>query len=743
MRGLINFIRRDLGRLRGNVIALVVIVGITVVPTFYAWFNIAGSWDPYGNTKNLKVAVANTDKGYKSDLIPVDINAGERVVSDLRESTTMGYVFTDKAEAIDGLKAGRYYAAIIIPEDFTENMVTVLSDEPKKPQVLFYQNEKANAIAQIVTEKASAAVEADIDSSFADTLTEVGAGALKQIGNAADDGRLTQIAGKVDGSVADAEAALADAASNMRSYAKLTAATEKLLGGATGAADSSLAGSLDAARTLRTTADGVNDLGDAVDGTVDSLNAALKKGSSGMDAVSDAIDDAYGVAGGQTDKLASALQTANDQYVKTVLAQLRSLSDALAGTDTVYEQYEESYHKGNVQIDSVYETRLTIQGLNARVQQSIKELEELSGQLDSTVAALKQGKADAEASRKKLQGMVDKAKADLKQVNATYESDVRGSLQGLAGEIRSAAADAESLSAGIEGTLSSVRATSKRAADGLGDAGTSLNTAADELDASAGKLADLHARLKAALDSGDVQQIRDVLSADPAALASFISAPVDVHRDPVFPIENNGSAMTPFYTTLAIWIGGVVLAALVKTNPSEAALEETGAGHTAAYVGRLALFCGIGLLQSTLICTGDVLYLGTQAAHPALFFLAGWVASITFVNIIFALTASFGDVGKAVAVVLMVLQVAGSGGTFPQQMLPPVFQAIYPFLPFVQSENAMRAAMFGLYGNDFWVSLAKLAAFIVPALVLGLVLRRPVIRANEWVERKLESTKVM
>ena len=186
-----------------------------------------------------------------------------------------------------------------------------------------------------------------------------------------------------------------------------------------------------------------------------------------------------------------------------------------------------------------------------------------------------------------------------------------------------------------------------------------------------------------------------------------------------------------------------MLAALVKTNASEHAMEETGASHTQAYVARLVLFALVGLLQSSLICAGDLYFLGVQCAHPVLFFLAGWVASFTFVNIIYALTASFGDVGKAIAVVLMVIQVAGSGGTFPRQMLPETFQAIYPFLPFVHAENAMLSAMFGLYGNDYWTCLATLAAFIIPALLLGLLLRRPVIRLNDWVEEKLESTKLM
>ena len=132
-----------------------------------------------------------------------------------------------------------------------------------------------------------------------------------------------------------------------------------------------------------------------------------------------------------------------------------------------------------------------------------------------------------------------------------------------------------------------------------------------------------------------------------------------------------------------------------------------------------------------------------QCAHPWLFLLACLMSSLVYVNIIYALTASFGDVGKAIAVVLMVVQVAGSGGTFPREMLPQAFQALYPFLPFVHSENAMRAAMFGLWGNDFWVEMGLLAAFLVPSLLLGLILRRPVIKVNEWFDRKLEETKLM
>ena len=188
----------------------------------------------------------------------------------------------------------------------------------------------------------------------------------------------------------------------------------------------------------------------------------------------------------------------------------------------------------------------------------------------------------------------------------------------------------------------------------------------------------------------------------------------------------------------------MILCALVGATPSERALRETGCGHGQSYVGRIFLFLVVGAMQTLLICGGDLFFLGVQCAHPWLFVMACLLSSFVYVNIIFSLTASFGDVGKAIAVVLMVLQVAGSGGTFPQQMLPQgFFQAAYPYLPFVHSANALRAAMFGIYQGDYWRELAILLSFAIPALVLGLVLRRPVIRLNHWFEHKLEETKLM
>lgn len=187
-----------------NVISLVVCVGMIVIPSFYAWFNIWGSWDPYKNTANLKVAVVNLDEGYTSDLIPVDVNLGERTESELKASKSIGYTIVDSEdEAVEGVKSGTYYAAVVIPADFSERMLTYFADSTDKPEVYFYQNEKANAIAAIVTDKASAAVQKDINQSFASSLTSAAAGVLDQVGNYLNSDDVRTLATQLDSALAD------------------------------------------------------------------------------------------------------------------------------------------------------------------------------------------------------------------------------------------------------------------------------------------------------------------------------------------------------------------------------------------------------------------------------------------------------------------------------------------------------------------------------------------------------------
>ena len=742
MSRILALIRADAQHVFTNVISLVVCVGMIVVPSFYAWFNIAGSWDPYGNTHNLRVALVNADQGYKGDLMPLRVNMGERIVSQLRASKSIGYVVTDQDEAVEGVSSGEYYAAIVIPESFSHDMITGLADASVHPTVRYYYNEKRNAIAAIVTEKASSAARQAIDESFVGAAVEVGAGVMDELGDYLDDDRLAGIAADLDQALGDSSSDLRQTSDNLRSYAQLVASARTLAGSADSALGTSLSSASGVGDDLRETAGAVRDVDAGLDSASASVDEALSKASSSMDGVSGSIDEAFAAANDQADDARAGLQKAKDA-VDAQHAALQQLSDQLAGTDSLVSSLEAQLDVGSTEWTYVHSLKVTLPGVNKRVQDALQSTQDLSDALQKAIDDIGTSQSDAEASRAELQRLVDQARSSVTDVHASYSGSLGATLQGMAGGIEGAASVVDSIGSQLSDTavtLSTTAADTDQALAGLAD---SLGEAADKLDSSVDDLDDLRGRVRAALDSGDADQLRKIFSADAASLAEFIAEPVELDRTAVFPVANNGSAMAPFYTTLSIWIGAVVLCALVRVTPSREAQERVGAKPRHAYFGRLAFFLAIGLMQTVLIVLGDLFFLGIQCLHPWLFALACCVASVVFVNVVYALTAAFGDVGKAIAVVLMVIQVAGSGGTFPVQMLPEAFQRVYPFLPFVHAETCLRAAIAGLYGADFWASLAVLASFLAPALVLGLLLRKPVVRLNHWMERQLESTKVM
>ena len=152
----------DISHIKKNVIAMIVVLGLCVVPSLYAWFNIAASWDPYSNTNGLKVAVANTDEGYEGEILPLQINIGDTVISSLRENDQLDWTFTGKKDAVEGVKSGKYYAAIVIPKSFSQDMMSLFSEEMTHSDIIYYINEKENAIAPKVTDKGASAVQQQI-----------------------------------------------------------------------------------------------------------------------------------------------------------------------------------------------------------------------------------------------------------------------------------------------------------------------------------------------------------------------------------------------------------------------------------------------------------------------------------------------------------------------------------------------------------------------------------------------------
>ena len=350
------------------------------------------------------------------------------------------------------------------------------------------------------------------------------------------------------------------------------------------------------------------------------------------------------------------------------------------------------------------------------------------------------GGAAAQASRQQILDAIDDAQAALAAAQATYDSQLKPQLDQLAATLETIGDDmatAKSDLAGLAGASGGASTALTRAQGVTSQIATSLGEAADTFDRVQGAL------VKAA-DTGDFDELSALIGADPSVLAAALAEPVRVDRTPVYPVVSFGAGMAPLYTVLSLWVGALLMTVAIRVDVNRRTLDTSAElSPTQKYLGRYGIFALLGLAQSTLVTVGLSLFVQIDPVHPFLFILAGWVASLVFTLIIYTAVVAFGNAGKALSVLLLVIQISGSGGAYPLQLLPQWFQSVSPFLPATHAINAMRAAIAGTYGADYWVSLGLLASFILPALLLGLVLRRPLISFNRGLAEALESTKLM
>lgn len=736
MRNIIAIFKRDLSRIRGSVVALIVAVGLVIVPTLYAWFNIAGSWDPYGNTGNLKVAVANSDDGYMSDLIPVRVNIGDTVVSALRENDQLDWRFVSESDAVEGVRSGEYYAAVVIPENFSSRMMTVFSSEAEHAEIVYYENQKANAIAPRVTDKAASTVRQQIDETFAKTISDVGLATTSSLLEFMDGDQIAAYAGNLSGTLAGAITTLRDASGSVDEFAGLLQSSTGLLDSTSDLLASAGTANKDAETLVGDAKTGLSGMHDALDAAVAAINQSLKDSAGDYDAAAKAIDEAFGAADAHVSLTVTQLRDASADVAKRA-SDMRDVQDNILAVERDVEgsNLPEKLKAELVQkIDIVANT----------VGNVANQQELLAKHLSDAAASLETGAADARAKAQAVKDGIAEAKGSIGGVKDSYNATLKQQISDLSDAVADVARRGSDMADDLGATVTDLSHAASALSDDLAGAHAVLADASADLVSAADDLQRLKEGLDTAVTSGDLDRVRELIGSDPAALADALAAPVALDRQAVYHIKNYGSAMAPFYTTLSIWVAGIVLAAMLKANVDEADVKALGNPRLhELYLGRYAFFALLAFAQATLVCAGDLLFFGIQCEHPFQFMLVGWLAGFVFSNMIYTLTVSFGDIGKAIAVVLLVMQVAGSGGTFPIEMTADFFQAVYPFLPFTHAINAMHAAMAGAYGMEFWIELGTLSLYLIPSLALGLVFRRPVIRANRWIIEKLEETKLM
>lgn len=720
MKNILKIFLLDVKRISSNVVALVFIMGLSVLPSLYAWFNILSNWDPYGPdaTSRMQIAVCSDDMG--AEIESVKVNIGDSVVEGLKSNTTIGWVFTDTTEeALAGVNDGEYYAALIIPETFTKDMMGFLNGDVTHGEIDYYENEKKNAIAPKITAKAQQAVKEQVNATFVSTLTEsmvefgnVMSASEEQTGVSLLDALLEQLNElnrelSIYITMLDSFINIINSASsllnttqvmlpNLDSVVDNGQSTVNTLEGALIAADGSARA---AARLLTVSMDTIDQSLTSLSGAVSSHLSMIKSGIQGPETIA------------QYATIAEGLQHSID-----INSTLSSLGGVVS--DDVKKRITDEYNSVENTFATLTSDLKAIATTGAKTEQDIVNLSI------------------------KIQGEIDNCRAAVKALRDDYTYNVQPRIDTMMDDMRVSMIGAADVLNSIDGNFSDVAVVLQQYKDTMEDGNGSLQDSRNMAVDMKNKLDEYIKHILSLSTDEQYQEIMDMLRTDPNLIGSFISSPVSIETVEVYPIENYGSAMAPFYTILAIWVGALILVAImhVKVEPDE---KLKNVKHYQAYFGRYLMFYIVGQLQTLLIVLGDFFFIGIQCKSPFLFWFACSFISFVFTLMMYSLTVAFGNVGEAIAVVIMVLQVAGAGGTFPIEVLPEVYQKLYIFLPFTHGLKAMKECVAGMYGMDYWISLLWLSVFAGVSLLIGLVLAIPCRRLNEKIEESKAKTGIM
>lgn len=728
MRNVWTLVRRDLRRSTTNVMAIIVLSGLVMIPSLFTWFNVIATWDPFGNTKNLTVAVANTDEGYQSDLIPLRVNIGEQALSALRANNDLNWVITSRDDAIEGTRSGEYYAALVLPPEFSTDMMTFYEDGGQRTAIEYYTNEKKNALAPNITEQGATAVSTNINAAFSATLGEVGLRIISSLSEELNDPDTQAALSRLEAGVGQVAAQLRSGAGTADIFTALISSSVPLVTSASDLAASSGRALQQASDAISGGADAARSLTSTLTSAAGSLGGALSASDASYQTVSDRIDDVYASLDDQSsssadtvEALAARVQTQVDQYI-------RARDSAVATVAPLIPDI----------------ARGAFDLVVSRLDNAIARQQTLQDGLENAAFQLRNNNADTGAARQEALGLVADAREAIESAKNAYDTSLRPKLEALGSTLSSI----DDGIATVGNDLSTAAATLSGGTDSLLDrlaqAQSTTSSVSDSLTDAADRFDGLSMALAEAIDTGDLRALTDAIGNDPGMLATSLSKPVQLERVPVFAVASFGSAMTPLYLMLGLWVGALLASVAIRVDVPVGALPQ-GESLTPdqTYIGRYGIFALVGFAQSTLVSIGLILFVQVEPAHPWLLILAAWVSSLVFTLITYTFVVAFGNAGKALSVLLLVFQIAGSGGAYPLQVLPQWFQNISPFLPGTHAVDAIRSAIAGVYDGDYWMALGWLVLFIVPILLLGFVLRRPLMDYNKNLLRELESTKLM
>lgn len=717
MGNVLAILKRDLIRMLKVPAAWVIITGLIFIPPLYAWFNIVGFWNPYGNTHGIQVVVANNDKGTDNALIGKQ-NLGDQIVTQLEANNQLGWMFASESAAMSQVESGKAYAAIIIPEDFSDRMAGVVTGG-KRPNLEYYVNEKASAIAPKITDIGASTVDTQVNGTFVSTVSEVlseavnkasdkasvTAGTLqtktltsldearRDVVNTRDKiGELTTTLKQTPAKTQEARTALADvqrlatdASSGLNSTSQLIGATQSTLNTFV----SSTSGTLDTGTSL--------------------LSQASQQASDGVNQVTGGITVANGAVGDAVTTLTQVNQT-NKQVIDTLNG---IVANPPAGVDTTaLQQVIDRLERQNAATAETLKDAKTLNDDTAKTVQSVAGLAtKFNNATQSTLATT------TDARKTLTSGALPQLNSGLNTLAGTTGT-LAGGLTSQGELVDQTNVVLDQLDHAAADTVTALDDTDKT----LADVQTRLDTVATDLRAldTSSTLGDLFGDGSGKLDT--------------KRIAEFMLSPTVLDTKKLYPVNAYGSGMAPLFTNMALWVGAFALAVILKLETDDEGIENMSI--TQGYLGRFTLFSVIAAAQGMVTTIGDLI-LGVQSVNPFAFVLTGMITSLVYASLIFALSTTFLHVGKGVCVALIILQIPGASGLYPIEMMPDFFRNLYPYFPFTYSIDAFRETIGGFYGNQWFVKIGHLLVYWVLGLALGILIRPLMANVNRLFAREI------
>ena len=714
MRNIITIFKRDIRVIFKNPIPLIITLGVAILPSLYAWVNIAASWDPYSNTSTIPIAVVNNDIG--TELNDKYMNIGDEVIENLKENDSIGWKFTTSKEAELGVIDSTYYASIEIPEEFSEKLTSLISENPEKPTIIYKVDTKENPVANKITTVAQETLIKEIKSNFLTTVNETVFSSLKDMSNKLNENKdkiisLKNLLIKVNNNM--------DLILDSLDY---TNTNSNILNTYLSELNATLPMVSDSLNNIQ---DSNNDSTKLAENTKSTIDIALKNLDSNMNILNSNKNF--------TNILLSKLPTGTDELYKD----LESLQEQIKTTSEVCNSLSEflSSINNNAPIPNA-----EIANLAAKLKSLNTLLDEQSNNIEQLINYYQSSNDINNSTLSQINSINSDINAKIDESLSIYNNSVRANVANTCNNYIDQINTTNNIIDRTKGMTTDISSTLETISKGTELTETISSNLKEKLVYFRDSISYLSENLQK-INDDDLNKIISVLQSDSSLMADYISNPFDISSEPIYKVDNYGSGMAPIYSVLAMWVGAIILTSIFSTDIKGVEGSENFT-YKEKYLGKLLLFAILSTIQGTIIMLGNKLILGVQISNLILFILFGAISSLTFSIIIYTNVSLFGDIGKALNVILLVLQLAGSGGAYPIQVAPLIFKILQPFFPFTYALSGVRESIAGVLVSQVTLDFAILILFGFISLLFGLFFKDKVSEKISKFHKKFEESEL-